>query len=74
MDSSNRIASAFPSPRPGVSELTALDADIVELALLLPRWQASALENVAYSRGITVGQMLRKLITSTLAASPLPVG
>jgi hypothetical protein len=46
--------------------MTSLDAEVVELALLLPRWQAEALEEAAYKRGLTAGQMLRKLIGATL--------
>jgi hypothetical protein len=30
---------------------------------LLPRWQAMALEAAASSRGMTTGQMLRRVIT-----------
>lgn len=46
--------------------MTSIDADVVELALLLPRWQAEALEEAAEKRGLTAGQMLRKLIAATL--------
>jgi hypothetical protein len=46
--------------------MTPFDAEVVELALLLPRWQAAALEDAAHQRGLTAGQMLRKLIVSTL--------
>lgn len=43
-----------PSPR--------LDFEVVELPLLLPRWQAVALEAAARRRGMTTGQMLRRVI------------
>lgn len=46
--------------------MTPIDSEVVELALLLPRWQAAALEEAAHQRGITAGQMLRKMIVSTL--------
>lgn len=39
-----------------------LDADVVEMPLLLPRWQADALEDAARRRGMTTGQMLRRVI------------
>lgn len=39
-----------------------LDHEVVELPLLLPRWQASVLEQAARSRGMTTGQMLRRVI------------
>lgn len=68
------FASAFPAPRPGVSEVTAIDAEVVELALLLPRWQAAALENAAHQRGLTAGQMLRRLIGATLSGSSAVAG
>lgn len=52
--------------------MTPIDADVVELALLLPRWQAEALEEAAYKRGLTAGQMLRKLIGTQLrSAEPI---
>jgi hypothetical protein len=35
---------------------------VVELPLLLPDWQAVALEEAAHSRGLTAGQMVRGLI------------
>lgn len=56
------VTSGLLAPRPGTREITSIDAEVVELALLLPRWQAEALEEAAYKRGLTAGQMLRKLI------------
>jgi hypothetical protein len=67
------VSSGFLAPQPGTREFTALDNEVVELALLLPRWQAAALEQAAHERGLTAGQMLRKLIGMSLKAeSPLP--
>ena len=43
------------------TEMVSLDAEVVELALLLPRGLANALENEAEQRGLTSGQMLRRL-------------
>jgi hypothetical protein len=40
---------------------------VVELSLLLPQWQAEALEVAANDRGLTAGQMLRRVINSYLA-------
>jgi hypothetical protein len=51
--------------------MTPLDSEVVELNLLLPRWQAEALEEAAHDRGLTAGQMLRKLIGVCLK-EPLP--
>jgi hypothetical protein len=58
--------SGFLAPIPGTREITPLDNEVVELNLLLPRWQAEALEEVANDRGLTAGQMLRKLVGLTL--------
>lgn len=44
------------------------DQEVVELPLLLPRWQAVELEAVARQRGMTTGQMLRRVIREALAA------
>lgn len=44
------------------------DQEVVELPLLLPRWQAVELEAVARQRGMTTGQMLRRVIRDVLAA------
>ena len=43
------------------------DQEVVELPLLLPRWQAVQLEAVANRRGMTTGQMLRRVISEMLA-------
>jgi hypothetical protein len=61
-----RVAAGFLAPRLGGREITPLDDEVVELALLLPRWQAAALEAAAHDRGLTAGQMLRKLIGKSL--------
>jgi hypothetical protein len=45
------------------------DADVVELPLLLPRWQVLALESRANTRGVTTAQMLRKVIAELLRES-----
>jgi hypothetical protein len=66
--------SGFLAPRPGACEITPFDNEVVELNLLLPRWQAEALEEVANDRGLTAGQMLRKLIGLTLKdVEPAPM-
>lgn len=46
------------------------DHEVVELPLLLPRWQAAELEAAARQRGMTTGQMLRRVIREVLAAQP----
>jgi hypothetical protein len=49
---------------------TRSDQEVVELALLLPLWQAMQLEAAASRRGMTTGQMLRRVIGELLAAQP----
>jgi hypothetical protein len=65
----NPVTAGFLAPRPGTREITPLDHEVVELALLLPRWQAEALEDAAHARGLTAGQLLRKLVGATLKDS-----
>jgi hypothetical protein len=48
------------------------DQEVVELALLLPLWQAVELEATARRRGMTTGQMLRRVIGELLASHPAP--
>ena len=43
-------------------ETISTDPEMVELAVLLPAWQAEALELAAQDRGLTTGQMIRSLI------------
>ena len=50
--------------------MTTLDADVIELALLLPRWQAQALQAAARQRGMSAAQMLRRLIGNTFGCQP----
>jgi len=42
------------------------ESDVVELSLLLPRWQVEALEDAARSSGVTVGQMIRRCLGELL--------
>ena len=41
--------------------------EMAELTLLLPAWQAEALERVACAEGLTVGQLLRRLVNRTVS-------
>ncbi len=45
---------------------TRQDQEVVELPLLLPKWQAAELEAVARERGMTMGQLLRRVIRQVL--------
>ncbi len=44
-----------------------LGDEVTELPLLLPAWQVGALEQVARAEGITVAQLLRRVVNRTLA-------
>ena len=44
----------------------AKEAEFLEMSLLLPRWQVFALDDLARSRGLNVGQMMRRLIGDLL--------
>jgi hypothetical protein len=47
--------------------LETFDNEVAELPLLLPAWQIGALEQAAQAEGITVAQLLRRLVNETLA-------
>jgi hypothetical protein len=51
-------------------EVSRLDHGLVELSLLVPQWQVEALEVAARGRGLTAGQMLRRLIGNYCATLP----
>jgi hypothetical protein len=38
------------------------ESGVVEISLLLPKWQATELEREAHDQGVTTGQMVRRLI------------
>jgi hypothetical protein len=52
-----------PDPRAGWPPA---EGGVVELALLLPARQAAALERAAHQQGLTVGQVLRRLVRDFL--------
>jgi len=54
------------------SDVARTDPEVVELPLLLPRWQVVELEAAARRRGMTTGQMIRRVIGEMLAAQPAP--
>jgi hypothetical protein len=41
--------------------------EVVEVSLLLPGWQVTALESAAHDRGVTVAEMVRALLRDFLA-------
>jgi hypothetical protein len=61
------------------SDLEALTArfdtgmeDVVEVPLLLPGWQMSALEQAAYLRGVTAAEMVRELLRTFILDKETP--
>jgi hypothetical protein len=56
----------FPTLHPTGSAAAPPAAEVVELALLLPRWQIDALEAVAFRNGVTVGHMIRRWLGELL--------
>jgi hypothetical protein len=56
---------------PAMEAASRQDQEVVELPLLLPRWQAAELEMAARERGMTTGQMLRRVIREVLADEQL---
>ncbi|MHB1423956.1 MAG: hypothetical protein ACYC3I_12325 [Gemmataceae bacterium] len=56
----------------GVEEpwMPPIEEDVVELPLLLPGWQVSKLETVAYQRGLTAAEMVRHLLRDFLMVAP----
>jgi hypothetical protein len=53
-----RLAGFVPSDLRGESA----EPELIELSLLIPQWQVSALERTASKLGITAGQMLRRVL------------
>ncbi len=56
------------------SDVTRQDQEVVELPLLLPRWQALELEAAARRRGMTTGQMIRRVIGDMLVSRSAVAG
>ena len=55
------------------SDANRMDQEVVEFPLLLPLWQALELEAVARRRGMTTGQMIRRMLGEMLAANAAPL-
>jgi hypothetical protein len=47
-------------------EVSRIDTDMVELSLLVPQGQLAELERLAEEQGLTLGQVLRRLIKAFL--------
>ena len=64
------VRTDFPSSTSNHNDPSRSDHEVVELQLLLPRWQALALEAAAHRRGMTSGQILRRVITDLFVDAP----
>jgi hypothetical protein len=51
------------------ADFRCLADDVVELSLLLPGWQAGALEKAAQRQGVTTAQLVRSLVRKFLMES-----
>jgi hypothetical protein len=49
------------------------DTEVVEISVLLPGWQATALEAMAHRHGLTTAQVIRRLIQAFTEANDEPV-
>jgi hypothetical protein len=63
------VAKSLPDPE---LRMSGGESDVTELCLLLPAWQVGALEQAAQAEGITVAQLLRRVVARTVAQSSLP--
>ena len=46
-----------------------LDGEVAELSVLVPSWQAAAIEKVAGIRGISAGQLVRSILQQVINSS-----
>ncbi len=59
---SNNVKARFGRTGDATEDPPRFDQDVVEFAVLVPGWQAAALEAAAHRHGITAAQMLRRLL------------
>ena len=46
--------------------------EILEVPLLLPGWQVTALERAAHNRGLTAGEMVRQVLRDFIDGKTMP--
>ena len=49
--------------------MVSLDGDVAELSVLVPSWQAAAIEKVAGIKGISAGQLVRSILQQVINSS-----
>jgi hypothetical protein len=54
--------------------LIPVDGEVAELSVLVPTWQAAALERVAGNQGMTSGQFLRRVLQQVISTFPVALG
>lgn len=57
------VASSLSPYASGHQHHSTPESEVVELVLLLPEWQMESLEAKANQRGMTVGQLLRRVLS-----------
>jgi len=55
-----------------VRDRRAPETDVVEIPILVPEWQAAALEDAAHDRGLTVGELVRHMLADFFAKPCAP--
>jgi hypothetical protein len=60
----HRCESAYPGAN---LDVAVLESDVIEIPLLLPGWQVSALETAAHARGLTAAEMVRHVLSEFLS-------
>jgi hypothetical protein len=63
----DRLRPSFSDPAGGRG---LSDGDVVEVPLLLPGWQVSALETAAHDCGLTAAEMVRRLLREFIVKLP----
>ena len=64
-----QVLTCNPFLTPSSSDAARPDQDVVEFPLLLPLWQAMEIEATARRRGMTTGQMIRRLVGEMLGVA-----
>jgi len=54
--------------------LVPLDGEVAELSVLVPSWQAAAIEKAAGIKGISAGQLVRSILQQVISTFPVVVG
>ena len=49
--------------------VVSLDGEVAELSVLVPSWQAAAIEKVAGIKGISAGQLVRSILQQVINSS-----